>query len=185
MFILFSVFHGFIKTYVILLINIEQQEVHIIIVCLGIIQFGDSKTPIKRININLNLIFTNYSITRFVPKIQFIKQNYSYYILMISFNYFLAIYIINLHHEMIGNHISYKHHDDYLTIIISGKTDSWKVNLILLWLIVRLCIGFQCFIIVFSQIYLMVNVGMPLHLLHFVFISFTGLLEFICGENMV
>ena len=45
--------------------------------------------------------------------------------------------------KWIGNHISYKHHDDYLTIIISGKTDSWKVNLILLWLIAWLCIGFS------------------------------------------
>ena len=37
--------------------------------------------------------------------------------------------------KWIGNHISYKHHENYMTIIISGKTESWKVNLILLWLI--------------------------------------------------
>ena len=45
--------------------------------------------------------------------------------------------------KWIGNHISYKHHENYMTIIISGKTDSWKVNLILLWLIAWLCIGFS------------------------------------------
>ena len=37
--------------------------------------------------------------------------------------------------EKIGDRISYKEHDDFFTIIISGKIDKWKERLMLSWLV--------------------------------------------------
>ncbi len=47
--------------------------------------------------------------------------------------------------KWIGEKISYEKHHDFMTIIISGKTASWKANLMLVWLIAWLSAGFSMF----------------------------------------
>ena len=37
--------------------------------------------------------------------------------------------------KWIGDKISYEKHDNFLTIIITGKTESWKSNLMLIWIL--------------------------------------------------
>jgi len=41
----------------------------------------------------------------------------------------------------IGERISYKEHDDHFTLIISGKTDRWKVQLMIVWTLAWLFCG--------------------------------------------
>ena len=43
--------------------------------------------------------------------------------------------------KWIGDKISYEKHDDFLTIIITGKTESWKANLMLVWIVAWLGAG--------------------------------------------
>ena len=37
--------------------------------------------------------------------------------------------------KWIGDKISYEKHENFLTIIITGKTESWKANLMLIWIL--------------------------------------------------
>ena len=52
--------------------------------------------------------------------------------------------------KWIGDKISYEKHADFLTIIITGKTESWKANLILVWIVAWLGAGVS---ILYSSIY--------------------------------
>ena len=43
--------------------------------------------------------------------------------------------------KWIGNRVSYKDHKDFFTMIISSKTDHWKMLLMLIWLLIRFSCG--------------------------------------------
>ena len=45
--------------------------------------------------------------------------------------------------KWIGSRISYEDHGNYFTLIISGKTEDWKFNLMVVWLIAWLFCGFS------------------------------------------
>ena len=64
--------------------------------------------------------------------------------------------------KWIGDKISYEKHDDFLTIIITGKTESWKANLMLVWIVAWLGAGISIlyFISVYTRILLKSNNGM-------------------------
>ena len=86
--------------------------------------------------------------------------------------------------KWIGDKISYEKHDDFLTIIITGKTESWKANLVLVWIVAWLGAVFQSYISVYTQILSKGNNGMHILFLHFGFIFFTKYRECIYGENL-
>ena len=44
--------------------------------------------------------------------------------------------------KWIGNRISYEDHSSYFTLIISGKTEGWKFNLMLVWALAWMFCGF-------------------------------------------
>ena len=44
--------------------------------------------------------------------------------------------------KWIGNRISYEDHSSYFTLIISGKTEDWKFNLMLVWALAWMFCGF-------------------------------------------
>lgn len=51
--------------------------------------------------------------------------------------------------KWIGNRVSYKDHKDFFTMIISSKTDQWKMLLMLIWLL----IWFSCGLVIIVYLF--------------------------------
>lgn len=51
--------------------------------------------------------------------------------------------------KWIGNRISYEDHSSHFTLIISGKTEDWKFNLMIAWAIAWLFCGFSVLYLLF------------------------------------
>ena len=51
--------------------------------------------------------------------------------------------------KWIGNRVSYKDHKDFFTMIISSKTDHWKMLLMLIWLL----IWFSCGLVIIVYLF--------------------------------
>ena len=86
--------------------------------------------------------------------------------------------------KWIGDKISYEKHDDFLTIIITGKTESWKANLVLVWIVAWLGAGIS---ILYFSLYTDSFEGQQWYaytFLHFGFIFFIKYRECIYGENL-
>ena len=49
----------------------------------------------------------------------------------------------------IGNRVSYEDHKDFFTMIISSKTDQWKIMVMLIWLFIWLSCGLVIFYFLF------------------------------------
>ena len=45
--------------------------------------------------------------------------------------------------KKIGERISYYYHEDYTTVIINGRTEAWKTNVMLIWFLAWLFSGFS------------------------------------------
>ena len=51
--------------------------------------------------------------------------------------------------KWIGNRVSYEDHKDFFTMIISSKTDHWKIMVMLIWLFIWLSCGLVIFYFLF------------------------------------
>ena len=51
--------------------------------------------------------------------------------------------------KWIGNRVSYEDHKDFLTMIISSKTDHWKMLVMLIWFLIWLSCGLVIFYFLF------------------------------------